>query len=176
MALTQWQQIFRILTLKYIHSKIYRTICGPEFGPAFQNCKAHIVQALYGNICAEKDTRNRLLACMDLLGYTPCLLDSDLWMREAKYSNGQEYCEYVLIYIDDVLVVSEYPKEYLLEIDKYFQMKKRFHNLSKDIFGRQGIKSSTSKRRCCLCSKYEPIHTKSSKACWIINYKTRSST
>ena len=36
---------------------------------------------------------------------------------------GEEYYEHVLLYVDDVLVVSEHPRECLLEIDKYFPMK-----------------------------------------------------
>ena len=45
-------------------------------------------------------------------------------MCAAKNSNGEDYYEYVLLYTDDALVVSEHPKECLLEIDKYFPMKK----------------------------------------------------
>ena len=59
-----------------------------------------------------------------MLNYKSCLADPDLWMREAKNSNGEDYYEYVLLYTDDALVVSEQPQECLLEIDKYFPMKK----------------------------------------------------
>ena len=60
---------------------------------------------------------------MEMLGYSPCLADPDLWMREAVHSDGSEYYEYVLLYVDDALCISEYPREALLQIDKYFPMK-----------------------------------------------------
>ena len=105
-------------------SEKYWKICGPEFNPELQGCKANIVRAIYGTICAGKDFRNHLRAYMEVLNYKSCLADLDLWMREAKYLNGQDYYEYVLLYTDDALVVSEQPKERLLEIDKQFPMKK----------------------------------------------------
>ena len=61
---------------------------------------------------------------MEMLGYSPCLADPDLWMREAIHSDGSEYYEYVLLYVDDALCVSEYPREALMQIDKYFPMKR----------------------------------------------------
>ena len=61
---------------------------------------------------------------MELLNYKSCLADPDLWMRAAKNSNGEDYYEYALLYTDNALVVSKNPKECLLEIDKYFLMKK----------------------------------------------------
>ena len=67
--------------------------------------------------------RNHLRAYMELLNYEPCLADPDLWMRTAVHSNGSGYYEYILLYVDDDLAVSETTKEYLLEIDKYFPMK-----------------------------------------------------
>ena len=45
-------------------------------------------------------------------------------MCAAKNYNGEDYYEYVLLYTDDSLFVSENPRECLLEIDKYFPMKK----------------------------------------------------
>ena len=104
-------------------SEKYWTICGPEFGPELEGCKAHIIRALYGTKCAGKDFRNHLRECMTMLDYQSCLADPDIWLRSAISSNGEEYYEYVLLYVDDVLVVSEHPKECLLEIDKYFPMK-----------------------------------------------------
>ena len=61
---------------------------------------------------------------MEMLGYDCCLADPDLWMREAVHSDGTEYYEYILLYVDNALCVSEFPKEALLHIDKFFPMKK----------------------------------------------------
>lgn len=54
----------------------------------------------YGTKSAGADFRNHLRDCMDLLGFTSCLADPDLWMRKAMSNKGIEYYEYVLLYID----------------------------------------------------------------------------
>jgi hypothetical protein len=58
------------------------------------------------------------------LGFTPCLADPDLWMRpDVRPSNGVSYYAYVLLYVDDVLVVHHDATDVLLRLDKYFKMK-----------------------------------------------------
>ena len=95
-------------------SEKYQKICGPEFEKHLEGSKAHIVRALYGTKYAGKDLRNHLRACMEILNNQPCLADPDLWMRSAVHINGAEYYEYVLLYVDDALVISKFPKEVLL--------------------------------------------------------------
>ena len=104
-------------------SEKYWTICGPEFGKDLEESKAHIVRAIYGTKCAGKDFRNHLREYMKMLNYEPCLADPDLWMRPAVHTNGSEYYEYVLLHVDDALVVSEFPKEAIMQINKCFPMK-----------------------------------------------------
>ena len=60
---------------------------------------------------------------MQLLNYESCPADPDLWITKAVHSNGTDYYEYVLLYVDDVLAVSENARENILEKDKYFTMK-----------------------------------------------------
>jgi len=68
----------------------YWTRCGPEFGSEHQGKKARIVRFLYGTKSAGADFRNHLQDCMDLLGFTSCLADPDLWMRKAMSDKGIE--------------------------------------------------------------------------------------
>ena len=58
-----------------------------------------------------------------MLGYKSCLADPDLWIRVAVADSGCEYYEYMLLYTDDCLSISEYPREALMEINKYFPLK-----------------------------------------------------
>lgn len=44
---------------------------------------------------------------MEELGFESSKADPDVWFRPAKKRDGTEYMEYVLLYVDDVLVVSE---------------------------------------------------------------------
>ena len=58
------------------------------------------------------------------LGFKSCLADPDVWMRPAKKAGGCEYYEYILLYADDCLAVSEEPEPLLRQgIGKYFELK-----------------------------------------------------
>ena len=98
--------------------------CGKEFGSEEEGRIAVIVRALYGTKSSGRDFRNHLRDCMDHMGYESSLGDPDVWFRKAIKDDGSEYYEYMLLYVDDTLVVSEYPKEALIELNKYFPLKK----------------------------------------------------
>ena len=40
------------------------------------------------------------------LSFTPCQADPDVWMQPAVKPDSTKYYEYVLIYVDDILVIS----------------------------------------------------------------------
>ena len=99
-------------------------ICGSEFGLENVGRKALIRRALYGGKAAGRDFRNHLRDCMKHLNFESCKADPDVWMRKAVKSDGSEYWEYVLLYTDDALVVSENGEHVLRrEIGKYFELK-----------------------------------------------------
>ena len=66
--------------------------------------------------------RNYLASCMEALNYLPCRSDTDIWMRKSRKSDGNEYYEYMLLYVDDCLTISEAPKETVLQLDNFFKM------------------------------------------------------
>jgi hypothetical protein len=73
---------------------------------------------------AGRDFWHHLRECMGFLGFTSSLADPDVWIRLSKRSTGEEYYEYVLLYVDDVLVISERAKAILWkEIGKYWEIK-----------------------------------------------------
>ena len=45
-------------------------------------------------------------------------------LRKAQQLDGQDYYEYVLVYIDDILCVSCNPKSILWHLDQHFMLKK----------------------------------------------------
>ena len=58
---------------------------------------------------------------MGRLGFTSSRANPDVWFRLMKRSTGEEYYKYVLLYIDDVLVISEKAEAVLQkEIGKHF--------------------------------------------------------
>lgn len=105
-------------------SQKHYIICGSEFGFEHKGKRALIKRALYGGKTAGRDFRNHLRECMQYLGFISCKADPDIWMRTAKKSDGSDYWEYVLLYVDDALVVSENGEKFLREeLGKYFELK-----------------------------------------------------
>ena len=105
-------------------SQKHYIICGPEFGLENVGKRALIRRALYGGKSAGRDFRNHLRECMKHLRFESCPADPDVWMRPAMKADGSEYWEYVLLYTDDVLIVSDKAEQTLRsEIGKYFRLK-----------------------------------------------------
>ena len=99
-------------------------ICGEEFGLENIGKIALIKRALYGGKSAGHDFWEHLRSCMEFLKFKSCKADPDLWMRPKVKSNGEEYYEYVLLYCDDTLVISEDGETVLRnEIGRYFELK-----------------------------------------------------
>ena len=66
----------------------------------------------------------RSRSCMAHLGFTSCKADPDIWMQEGKKDDGSAYWEYVLLYVDDALCISNNAENVSRnEIGKYFVMK-----------------------------------------------------
>ena len=99
-------------------------ICGPEFGIENVGKIALVVRALYGGKVAGRDFWHHLRECMARLGFTSSRADPDVWFRLSTRSTGEEYYEYVLLYVDDVLVISEKAEAVLRkEIGRYWELK-----------------------------------------------------
>jgi len=102
--------------------KVY-TILGEEFGD-YAGRKAIIVMALYGLKSAGYSWRTfcaRILR--EELSFIPCRADMDVWRRTARKANGNRYYEYVFVYTDDIIAISEVPKGILDNMNKYFLLK-----------------------------------------------------
>ena len=80
-------------------------IYGQEFGLEDVNKVAIIRRDVCDGNEAGRDFINHLISCMEHLGFTACLADSDTLMRPAIKSNGQECYEFVLLCTNAALVV-----------------------------------------------------------------------
>ena len=61
---------------------------------------------------------------MHHLDFRPCPADPDVWMQPAQKGDCLPYYDYVLLYVDDALVVSDNAESILRnEIGKYFELK-----------------------------------------------------
>ena len=101
--------------------KIY-VVLGSEFG-SDAGKKAFVVRALYGLKSAGASFRNHLADCMRHMGFVPCLADPDLWMLATEKTDGTKYWAYVLLYVDDVMVIHHDAMSILARLDKYFKLK-----------------------------------------------------
>jgi hypothetical protein len=104
-----------------ISEKVW-TVCGSEFGRDAGK-KAIIRRALYGLNGSGASYRKHISGCMRHLGYESCRADPDLWMMARTRDDHFEYSSYVLIYVDDILVISHEALADLRKIDHYFKMK-----------------------------------------------------
>jgi Reverse transcriptase (RNA-dependent DNA polymerase) len=99
------------------------TIAGPEFGPDNEGRPVLIVRALYGLRSSGARWRDHLASTIRTLGFGPCLADPDVWLRRAIKPGGNEYYEYLLVYVDDILVVSHDPKAVMDLLAQHYTLK-----------------------------------------------------
>ena len=80
------------------------------------------------------------------MGFKSSIADPDVWMRVSKKSNGEDYYQYILVYVDDLLAISSYAILVILEVEEKFKLKKD-HIEPPEIYlgGRLAKKSLNSK-------------------------------
>ena len=85
-----------------------------------------IVWALYGGKFARREFWCHLRSCMKHLEFESCLDDSDVWIHASTREYGTKYHEYVLLYVDNFLIISEKAKNILRkETGIYFELKEK---------------------------------------------------
>ena len=83
-----------------------------------------VEKALYGLKSSGAAFRAFLAQTFDKMGFQSSIADPDVWLRPATKPDGEQYYEYIVCYVDDVLGVSMNAKELLQEIQKDFKFKK----------------------------------------------------
>ena len=99
------------------------TVGGPEFGSG-EGKNYIIVKALYGLRSSGAAFRAFLAETLDKIGFKSSLADPDVWLRAATKADGEEYYEYILVYVDDILCISQDAKVPMREIMQSFKFKK----------------------------------------------------
>ena len=84
-----------------------------------------VEKALYGLKSSGAAFRSFLAETFDSMGFRSSIADPDIWMRPSvKHDNGEEYYEYIVCYVDDILGISTMAKELMQEIQRDFRFKK----------------------------------------------------
>ena len=103
--------------------EILYTWAGPEFGPN-QGKPFIITKALYGLKSSGASFRAHLAKHLEEeLGFKSSEADPDVWLRPAVKPDGEEYYEYVLCYVDDILAISYDPDRIMKQISEEFDFK-----------------------------------------------------
>ena len=86
--------------------------------------KSILVRDLYGLKSAREAFQNHLEDCMHYLGLLPYPAKLDLWMNPMVRPDSRfNYYAYVLIHVDDAMVIHHDADGLLRIIDKYFNLK-----------------------------------------------------
>jgi hypothetical protein len=104
--------------------KVY-FVAGKEFGSR-QGMNVVIVRALYGLKSSAAAWRAHISETLFNMGFTSSLADPDVWFKAASKPDGFEYYAYVLIYVDDILVMAHNPKETMDLLAKSYRLKDGF--------------------------------------------------
>jgi hypothetical protein len=78
---------------------------GPEFG-ALQGQRVLIVRALYGLKSSGAAWHDHFSNTLFDMSFKPSYADGNVWMRPAIKPHGCKHCEYILVYVDDLLIIS----------------------------------------------------------------------
>jgi hypothetical protein len=97
-------------------------MAGAEFG-SNQGRPCIIVRALYGLKSSGARFRDHLSAIIREQGFVNSKADADVWMRKAVKPDGFEYWEYILCYVDDVLVISHAAQTLIDDLGKHVPYK-----------------------------------------------------
>ncbi len=60
------------------------------------------------------------------MGFSSSLADPDVWLRAACKPDGFQYYEYILVYVDDHLVLSHQAVVIMKRISDYYRLKDGF--------------------------------------------------
>jgi hypothetical protein len=103
--------------------KKVHTTAGPEFGPHNVGKTVIIVRTMYGLKSSGAAWHANLSETLQGMGFTPSYADPDVWYKPAIKEDGFEYYEYILVYVDDILVVSAAPRPVMRTLQKAYRLK-----------------------------------------------------
>jgi hypothetical protein len=98
-------------------------IAGPEFGPE-EGKTFLVVKALYGLKSASFSFRSYMAEKLTEMGFQSTIADPDVWLRAASKGDGERYYEYVLMYVDDILLAISCDAQAILQdVQRTFKLK-----------------------------------------------------
>jgi Reverse transcriptase (RNA-dependent DNA polymerase) len=102
-----------VLSGAYLNAKAAKKVyilASKEFGPEKEGKVVVITHALYGLHSSGRAWRDHMAATLQDGGYSSCKADPDVWMHPRTKPDGFKYWSYILVYMDDILIVDHEPK------------------------------------------------------------------
>ena len=97
---------------------------------------------------------------LETMGFSRTLADNDVWLRASINSKNKRYYEYVLVYVDDILVTSHDPKKVMDGIGSVYRLKEE--PSIQNIYLGSNIKEwrypNSVNVRCCGMSSYKYVN------------------
>jgi hypothetical protein len=126
-ALNDFDILAADISNAYLNAPCRERVCftaGREFGLSNMGKVVVIIRALYGLKSSGAAFHAHLAESLSSIGFKPCnKADPDVWMRAETKANGDEYYSYLLVYVDDILVISENPMKYMEAIKGMYRLK-----------------------------------------------------
>jgi hypothetical protein len=105
-----------------VREKVY-FIAGDEFGINKKGKRVVIIKALYGLKTSGAAWRAYFAEVLHGMGYISSLADPDVWLKAECKPDGVEYYSYILVYVDDILVIAHKPETIMKILAKTFRLK-----------------------------------------------------
>jgi hypothetical protein len=83
-----------------------------------------ITRALYGLKSFAKAWRTFFSKSLDKMNYKSCIADPGVYMKAECTKDGHEYWSYMLVYIDDCLLIHHDPNPVMEELESRYALKK----------------------------------------------------
>ena len=98
-------------------------VAGPEFGE-YEGWVVIIEKALNGLKSSRAAWHAHLSEMIRAMGFIPSLADPDMWMRKATRDDGTLYYEYLVCYVDELIICSQNTAHVIQELrDSGYELK-----------------------------------------------------
>lgn len=105
-----------------VREKVHTT-AGPEFGPHNIGKTVIVVRAMYSLKSSGAAWHAKLSETLCSMEFTPSYADPDVWYKAAVRDDGFEYYQYILVYVDDILIIAHKPMPIMTTIQKAYRLK-----------------------------------------------------
>ena len=130
---------------------------GLEWGDHMEGTICVIVRALYGLKSSANAWRNHMCSTLTSMNFKFSLADNDLWLRRDTKPDGTPYYSYILVYVDDILIISHDPSKYMDQLKSRYYVKEASIGPPNIYLGAEFKKVTNRQGRSCWassCNKY----------------------